>query len=165
MLFIQGNEQKWARRRVLIRRRRGASLKHPVAGNLSAIVDADSVNQRESGARRNQRIQIDHRTMLPKKRAPDTAVTRNRNTAHLSQGVDAPCLTEAVRRQGPEIRNNAVFPYRCIVRPIGKTSTSGYDPVVIDYVCVTEAASRALGGHVNQFRSVPKEWIEGLVAC
>ena len=47
-----------------------ATLRRAITGNLSTIINSFRQGQLEAGARGNEGVQVDHRAVLPQKRAP-----------------------------------------------------------------------------------------------
>src|ERR1700719_169135 len=101
-----------------------------IAGDLATIVDRLRLRQMQGGSTSNQRCQVDHRTTaLPQERARvgEIKVRRDRNTHHLTDGVDGDSETSRVTTQRSKIRDLAAPPEcRMEYLVIGKGGPSCY---------------------------------------
>src|SRR5579864_3285341 len=88
----------------------GAARRQPQSGNFPAIVDGKGVDQLHVRAGRNQRVQVNNRTVLPKEGVHYTAITGKGLTHNLSAIVHGPRPTAAIAIYSSQVGGHAVFP-------------------------------------------------------
>src|SRR5689334_23247911 len=88
--------------------------------NLSPIIDIDRVGQLKTRVRRNQSIQIDHRSaFLPDKCAQEVSAV-GRATHNLSTRIQATATAARITSNGAEIVNLAVPPQNRIMKILSR---------------------------------------------
>src|SRR5579863_5352358 len=94
-----------------------ATGRQSLGRDLSTIIDGDCVVQLHISTRRNKIVQVDHRAVFPQKRAR-AEIASDGLAYDLTSRINSKRLTEAVTRQGSEIRGHPVLPEVRVERPI-----------------------------------------------
>jgi hypothetical protein len=88
----------------------GAARRDRQSGNFPAIVDRHRVDQLHVRADRNQRVQVNDRTILPKEGVHYTAITDEGLAHNLSTIVHGSRPTAAIAIYGSQVGRHAVLP-------------------------------------------------------
>src|SRR5215471_8419523 len=132
------------------------------ATNLSTIIDGKCFHQLETGVRRDQRVQVDHRAVFPQERAHCVGNTGERLAHDLASRINGKGLTEAIPAQDSEIGDDTLAPKVGIAYPNWKTFQAHNLPGVVDCVCGNDRPV-ALCGKVKELPLIPKKRMGYLV--
>jgi hypothetical protein len=92
---------------------RVAVWKNALSGNLSSIIDVDGVYNGYVRAKRNERVQVEHRTaLLPKEPVQVSASSgkRKRTTDDLTLRINTCCFALRISSNGPEVTHHSIPP-------------------------------------------------------
>jgi hypothetical protein len=144
---------------------RRATGRQPDTGNLSAIVDRPRIYKLEVRVPRNQRVQVDHRTVFPQKRVYDAAIAGERLTHDLTSRINVMRPTAGVTIHSSEIRGNAIPPEIRMKELIGKKSLAHNLSRIVEGVSQHWTSADRVCEQINKLFSVPQKWVKGLVSC